>query len=186
MTILITGGARSGKSAYAENLLKEKEDVVYIATAEVLDEEMRERVRKHIERRCKNWRTEEIFKNLVSSVGKEKYYLLDCITNMVSRILFENTKDGRKITSETVKQTSETAIYEITKLSEKINKAKGTLLLVTNEVGNSIVPMNPLARAFRDVQGIVNAKIAAIADEVVLTVCGLPLFLKKAGQPVII
>lgn len=180
MTILITGGARSGKSEYAEKLLKDKEDVVYIATAEIFDDEMRERVKKHIERRSKNWRTVEIFKNLTRAVGEERYYLLDCVTNMISRILFEFTEDNEKISGSIIDKTKEFAVTEIKNLSEKVKAQNGSLIVVTNEVGSSIVPMEPLSRAFRDIQGIVNAQIASFADEVVLTACGLPLFLKKS------
>lgn len=186
MTILITGGARSGKSQYAENLLKDKNEAVYIATAEVFDDEMRQRIKIHTERRNKNWRTAELFKNLTSAVGKEKHYLLDCVTNMISRILFEQTKDCKKIERHAVNYTAEIAVREIKNLAKKIGEEKGHLVIVTNEVGSSIVPMDNLSRAFRDIQGIVNAEIAAFSDEVVMTVCGLPVFLKNPGKPIIL
>ena len=91
MITLITGGSRSGKSAYAEKLLDGIDDVVYIATAEIYDDEMQERVKKHIKRRNPKWRTYEGFLNLEKAVNGEKHYLLDCVTNLISRILFQIT-----------------------------------------------------------------------------------------------
>ncbi len=178
MITLVTGGTRSGKSEYAESLLDGADDTVYIATAEVSDDEMRERVRVHSARRNPRWRTVEAYRSLHKAVGIEKNYMLDCVTNLISRILFEKTGAKETVDADDIRDTVGTAVSEIEGLIFGIKKAGGNLVMVTNEVGSSIVPMNKIARAFVDIQGLVNRKLAARADCVVLTVCGLPLKIK--------
>ena len=182
MITLITGGSRSGKSAYAEKLLDGINDVVYIATAEIYDDEMQERVKKHIKRRNPKWRTYEGFLNLEKAVNGEKHYLLDCITNLISRILFQITGEKEKPCEEDIQKTIDVSLTQIKNLILEIKKINGSLILVTNEVGSSIVPMHTVSRAFSDIQGIVNAKIAELADEVVLCVCGLPIKIKDGAS----
>lgn len=178
MVILITGGSRSGKSAYAEKLLKNENNAVYIATASITDEEMKERIQKHRLRRNCKWRTYEDYRNLQNAIGNEKFYLLDCVTNLISRILFDDTNGKEKITASDTQNTIDTSLNELNSLIEAIKKINGTLIIVTNEVGSSLVPMNPLSRSFSDAQGTVNAALAEIADKVFLTVCGIPLQIK--------
>lgn len=179
MITLITGGSRSGKSAYAEKLLDGIDNVVYIATAEIYDDEMQEKVKKHVARRNPKWRTYEGFLNLENSVKEEKHYLLDCVTNLISRVLFQITGKKERPSEEDIQKTIDTALSQIKNLILEIKKINGSLILVTNEVGSSIVPMHPVSRAFSDIQGIVNSKIAELADEVVLCVCGLPIKIKS-------
>ena len=181
-SFFLTGGSRSGKSAYAERLLDGIDDVVYIATAEIYDDEMQERVKKHIKRRNPKWRTYEGFLNLEKAVNGEKHYLLDCITNLISRILFQITGEKEKPSEEDIQKTIDVSLTQIKNLILEIKKINGSLILVTNEVGSSIVPMHPISRAFSDIQGIVNAKIAELADEVVLCVCGLPIKIKDGAS----
>ena len=178
MITLITGGSRSGKSEYAENILKGKDDTVYIATAEITDYEMRNRVQCHIARRNSAWRTFEAYRSLKDAVGTEKNYLLDCVTNLSSRILFEKTGGKETVTAEDIQNTVSAAVSEITALISAVRKVDANLIIVTNEVGLSIVPMNNIARAFCDTQGYVNTELASIADSVVLIICGLPVILK--------
>lgn len=178
MITLITGGMRSGKSAYAEKILAGYNDVVYIATAAVTDDEMKTRVKKHIERRNPNWRTYEAFRNLKSAVGSERFYLLDCVTNLISRILFDITGMKENITADDTQNVITDSFNELNMLITEIKKIDGTLIIVTNEVGSSIIPMNPIARCFADAQGIVNTKLATLTDEVFLTVCGIPIKIK--------
>ncbi len=97
MITLVTGGARSGKSTFAENIYKDKEDVVYIATSKIWDEEMKERVELHRKSRPSVWRTFEGNYNLKKAIDHEKYYLLDCITVMTSNIMFDISKDKEYI-----------------------------------------------------------------------------------------
>lgn len=178
MITLVTGGIRSGKSEYAESLLKDKNDTVYIATAEITDKEMQERIQKHIARRNPVWRTYEGFRNLQKAIGTEKNYLLDCVTNLVSGILFEKTGTKQDFNSDDVQAVIDDVMNELNVLICQVKQTDGNLIIVTNEVGSSIVPMNKISRAFADIQGIVNSKLAKIVDNAVLMACGIPIQLK--------
>lgn len=178
MITLVTGGARSGKSTFAESKYLDKEDVVYIATSRIWDEEMQERVNHHQESRPRQWRTYEGNYNLVDVIGDEKHYLLDCITVLTSNIMFDITKDKEYIDFELQKEVEDTVIKEITALVNLINSKDYDLTLVTNEVGLSIVPENHISRVFRDIQGRVNQRIAALSQRVYLVCCGIPVKIK--------
>lgn len=178
MIRLITGGARSGKSRFAEELYKDKEDVVYIATSKVMDKEMKERVKLHQQSRPVGWRTFEGNYDLVHAIGEESNYLLDCITVLTSNIMFNISKDIEHIDYSMQKNIEDTVILEIEKLIYEIKLNGYNLTLVTNEVGDSIVPEHHVSRVFRDIQGRVNQKIAKIADQVYLVCCGIPVKIK--------
>lgn len=178
MITLVTGGARSGKSSFAEELYKGKEDVVYIGTSIVRDEEMGERVMLHREARPKIWRTFEGYRDLEKSIGNEGHYLLDCITVMASNIMFDITKDLDRIDYEIQSGIEEIVVNEIKSLINEINKRGYKLILVTNEVGSGIVPGHHISRVFRDIQGRVNQRIAALCHRVYLVCCGVPVKIK--------
>lgn len=178
MITLVTGGARSGKSSFAEGLYENKEDVVYIGTSIISDEEMLNRVKKHRESRPEIWRTFEGYKNLQRSMGDEKNYILDCITVLTSNIMFEITKGMERIDYETQGLVEETVLEELEALIESINQEGYNLVLVTNEVGDSIVPDHHISRVFRDIQGRVNQRIAALSHKVYLVCCGIPVEIK--------
>lgn len=178
MITLITGGARSGKSTFAESKYLDKEDVVYIATSRIWDQEMQERVGLHRESRPSQWRTYEGNYNLTKALGDEKYYLLDCITVLTSNIMFDITKDIEYIDYDLQRQVEDKIIEEIGNLINLINSKGYDLLLVTNEVGLSIVPENHISRVFRDIQGRINQRIAALSHEVYLVCCGIPVKIK--------
>ena len=178
MITFITGGARSGKSSFAEGLYREKEDVVYIATAIVTDEEMEDRVKMHQDSRPGEWRTFEGFRDMDKAVGSEENYILDCITVLTSNIMFEKTKDLKRIDIEIQKQVEEEIFQEINKLIQKIRDKDKNLVLVSNEVGSSLVPEHHISRVFRDIQGRINQKVAGIADSAYLVAAGLPVKLK--------
>ncbi len=174
--ILITGGARSGKSSYAleiGEILSEKR--VFIATCPHLDSEMLERIRRHIEEReGRGWKTieEEINLNLLfpKRVQGMDVVLIDCITLWVNNIIYmlgeENVDDCK--------------IKELCNLwLEKITEFPGTVICVTNEVGMGVVPENSLARKYRDLVGTCNQLLGKTADEVILVSCGIPLSIKK-------
>lgn len=178
--ILITGGCRSGKSEYAEQLLENKDDVLYIATAKALDSEMEDRIKKHQERRNENWKTYEGYKDLDKVLEKynEKNILLDCVTIMMTNLMFEEERDFDNITMEEVDVLS---VYIKTQVKKFIDKAKEldkNLVMVTNEVGYGLVPEYKISRIFRDTAGFINKFIASESDEVYLTACGIPLKLK--------
>jgi adenosylcobinamide kinase/adenosylcobinamide-phosphate guanylyltransferase len=166
---LVLGGARSGKSRYAEALIEEAAPAaLYLATAEALDDEMRERIRHHRARRGARWTTLEAPLDLASALMEaarpERPVLVDCLTLWLSNLLMA----GRD------------AEAAITELVQALPRLKGPAVLVANEVGLGIVPDNALARAFRDHAGRLNQAIAAEAQRVVLVAAGLPLVLKEA------
>jgi adenosylcobinamide kinase/adenosylcobinamide-phosphate guanylyltransferase len=182
--ILVTGGARSGKSSYAEKLaLAAEKEVLYVATSIPFDEEMKERVKKHKERRPKHWGTYEGYRLLKNIVDEEaKAYptlLLDCVTILVTNLLYHEIGEEIESFSEEKLNIIETGILEeIKEFLDAIEKTSKTLILVTNEVGFGIVPENKYARVFRDVSGRINQYIASRADIVTLVVCGIPVKVK--------
>lgn len=178
--ILVTGGCRSGKSEYAEELLKDKDDVLYIATAKALDDEMKNRIEKHQIRRNQNWDTYEGFKDLDLVIEKteKRSVLLDCITIMMTNLLFEEERDFDNMSMDDVDKILKEIKLQVEKtiiMAKKLNK---TLIMVTNEVGYGLVPEYKLSRIFRDIAGAVNKHVAAFSDEVYLTVCGIPMKVK--------
>lgn len=178
MICLITGGARSGKSSFAESLYIDDLDVVYIATSKVMDTEMEERIKLHRESRPVEWRTFEGNYNLYNGIGEEKNYLLDCITVLTSNIMFDISKDAEYIDYEMQRDIEDTIVLEIKNLISNIKTKEYNLVLVTNEVGDSIVPEHHVSRVFRDIQGRINQQIAQLSDEVYLVCCGIPVKIK--------
>lgn len=178
MIRFITGGARSGKSTFAEELYKDKKDVVYIATSKIWDKEMEERVKLHQETRPSDWRTFEGNYDLDKAVGDEKYYLLDCLTVLTSNIMFDLSGEIDYIDYELQRKIENTILEEVKKLIDKVGDLGYDLTLVSNEVGYSIVPDNHISRVFRDIQGRVNQRIAGLSDEAYLVVAGIPVKLK--------
>lgn len=183
-SILITGGARSGKSSFAEKLAKELGGrILYIATAIPFDEEMKDRIRRHKESRPPEWDTFEAYKNLgreIEEKGKEyDVILLDCITVMITNIFIEYPEiDFENPDFSKVENVENEIRREIEGLAEGIKNTDANVILVTNELGCGIVPENLFTRVFRDISGRVNQYIAYSCDEVYVTICGLPLKLK--------
>ena len=203
----IIGGARSGKSSFAlKDASKIKGLKAYIATAEALDDEMKERIEKHKIERGHEWDTfEEPLKisSLLSDI-KDRYdvILLDCLTLWLSNILArgQKTDDRGQMTEDTSQkpvsgvvqgstdyktQTAEDGIQkfidDLQKLKKRTRNPKSETLffIVSNEVGTGIVPENKLARQFRDLAGTLNQKVAEIADEVYLVTAGIPVKIKN-------
>jgi adenosylcobinamide kinase/adenosylcobinamide-phosphate guanylyltransferase len=168
--ILITGGARSGKSRYAEQRAIEMgARPLYVATAEAKDEEMAQRITAHRKRRGDQWRTIEepleLAETLLAERGKTDCVLVDCLTLWVSNLLIQRDD---KYASEKVDD-----------LIDKLPQLNFHLVFVTNEVGWGIVPDNSLARKFRDLAGWTNQRMAQAANEVILMVAGMPVIAKK-------
>lgn len=182
--VLMTGGARSGKSTYAERYIAQHfERISYIATAIAFDDEMRLRIAKHQAQRPAEWRTYEAYNNLDQLVVDINQLsdacLLDCLTIMVTNCMMDATHiDWDKPDPKAVHRLQEEVLQNMTKLLETIRKIDLNMVFVTNELGMGVVPENPMARAFRDIAGRVNQLVAAYADEVYLLVCGLPMALK--------
>lgn len=168
-TLLVLGGARSGKSRYA---LMQAEaaaaasgrELVFVATAEACDDEMRSRIARHQQERHAGWRTVEAPLELVSVVDAERdgVVLVDCLTLWLSNLMFA----GRPV---------DEACAE---LAAAIADRSAPLILVTNEVGLGIVPDNEVSRQFRDLQGHLNQALAQVCRRVVFVAAGLPLRLK--------
>lgn len=163
---LVLGGARSGKSTYAERLIEEcPPPWTYVATAEAFDDEMRARIAQHRVRRDGRWQTIDAPRELagvISSREVPRPLLIDCLTLWLSNTLLA----GADLTAET------------DRLIDAFAAAEGPIVAVSNEVGMGIVPDTPLGRQFRDAQGRLNQRLAAIADRVFLLAAGLPLTLK--------
>ncbi|GAA0125765.1 MULTISPECIES: bifunctional adenosylcobinamide kinase/adenosylcobinamide-phosphate guanylyltransferase [Clostridium] len=178
--VLVTGGSRSGKSGFAESLLKDTNDVLYIATAIVTDKEMESRINKHIERRNSKWNTYEGFKDLHIAVenSKEKNILLDCITIMVTNLMFNEKTNFDDLSLEEADHIEELIKAQVEKLIVKAKECNKNLIMVTNEVGSGLIPEYKLSRIYRDIAGSINQFIAKLCDEVYFVACGLPLKLK--------
>lgn len=175
--ILVTGGSRSGKSSYAESLAEDLPGPrVFIATCPVVDDEMRERIRKHQESRAKaDWHTVEEPSDparILLETERFNVFLIDCLTLWINNLMFDAQKLGLKLSEEDMVQRSE-------HLLEACSRVQGTVIFVTNEVGSGIVPENAAARLFRDLVGRCNQTVARAAHEVFLLSCGLPIMLKK-------
>lgn len=173
--ILVTGGARSGKSRFAEKYAARcGQKIAYVATAEVRDEEMAERVRRHRARRPANWRTCEAPRDahlvLREAAQSCDTILFDCLTVYMSNILLSLPSNADFYVS---------AEENIRALLAALSDWNGTAIFVTNEVGSGIVPNNKLARDFRDMAGMANQMIGQVADEVYLVVCGIAVDIKK-------
>lgn len=165
--ILITGGQRSGKSRYAEELaLRSDAHPVYVATARVCDDEFRERVRRHQERRGPEWTNVEEEKYLGRFDFTGRTVLVDCVTLWCTNFFFD--------LGESVDAAAEAVEREF----DALTAHDATYIFVTNEIGSGGVAENAIQRRFTDLQGTVNQYIAARADRVVLMVSGLPLTVK--------
>ena len=164
--ILITGGQRSGKSAKAEALaLSLSPTPVYLATAHIWDEEFRERVRRHQERRGEQWTNIEEEKYLSRHDVTGKVVVIDCVTLWLTNFFFETSE---------VEQTLETVKAEF----DRFTNQAATFIFVTNEIGCGGVSENAIQRKFTDLEGWMNQYIAAKADEVILMVSGIEVKVK--------
>ncbi len=165
---LVTGGAKSGKSAWAEKrVLGLGGTPVYIATAQAFDMEMEQRIASHLEQRGDGWHTFEEPRDLPRVLNETDGggpRLVDCLTLWLSNEMLAEDGDWR-------------AVLDALKVTLK--KQSSDVVLVTNEVGSGIVPDNALARQFQDAAGVVNQAIGALADEVVLVVAGQALVIKS-------
>jgi adenosylcobinamide kinase/adenosylcobinamide-phosphate guanylyltransferase len=173
-TVFITGGARSGKSGFAEQLADGfGGQLCYLATAQALDGEMSQRISKHQQRRGDAWLTIEeplrLAQALEANDGTFNAILLDCLTLWISNLL---------LYEETGEETEPRIMAEVQRLATTLQGMTTPVIIVSNEVGMGIVPENSLARMFRDIAGQTNQIIAAAADEAWLVASGIPLKLK--------
>ncbi len=173
LKVFVTGGAKSGKSAWAMKAAKSMPDSIngeeyFIATAEALDEEMKEKIEKHKKERPKEWKTIEEPIDILTVLKKlddtSNVLLVDCLGIWASNVLLKNGEGH--------------LTQLLAELVEVIDGFKGSLIFVSNEVGMGIVPANKDTRLYRDMLGAINQAVAAKCDVAVLIVSGIPLFLK--------
>jgi adenosylcobinamide kinase / adenosylcobinamide-phosphate guanylyltransferase len=168
---LVLGGARSGKSHYAQELASAFERVTFIATARAGDSEMRKKINQHRRGRPSNWKTVEAHGNLRGVIGSESRFadvlLLDCLTFHAFNLMTGSKQNGP------------TRKKHIQELGDAIRAASSSVIAVSNEVGSGIVPEYRSGRVYRELLGQMNQKIAQIADNVVLMVAGIPITIKK-------
>ncbi len=172
----IIGGARSGKSDYADKIARSSDGaVLYIATAQALDDEMRQRIEAHKGKRPPQWRTLELPMDVGARLLAEKpradVVLLDCITLLISNLLLKAAGDVDQPDEEAARAAVE---GEIEKLLKGIEEIPAHWLVVSNEVGQGVVPAYPAGRLFRDLLGWANQRLAEKADEVIWMVAGIP------------
>lgn len=180
--ILCSGGARSGKSEFAEHLaLATKGQKAYVATGQAFDEEMVDRIKKHQERRGKIWNNFEVplhladeWENISQSAD---VILIDCLTMFTTNHMMAY---GSIRGQEDANRLEQTILSELDILLDSIQSCEGkTVIFVTNEIGLGIVPDNKLARYFRDIAGRVNRAVASVADKLYLTISGVTIELKS-------
>ena len=169
-TTLVLGGARSGKSSFAEQLVEASGlERVYLATATAEDDEMRSRIAHHRERRGNGWMTVEEPLALVDALTREatrgRAVLVDCLTLWLSNLMFSGRDPD----------------VEARRLTRFLGVARYPIIFVSNEVGLGLVPETPLGRGFRDAQGRLNQTVAATVPNVVFIAAGLPLWLKRSS-----
>lgn len=193
--IFVTGGAKSGKSKFAEELILKlnngKQENIYLATSLVFDEEMKEKVRLHKERRKTDWKTVETYKNFENSLNKyfpetknevKNNILVDCLTNLITNIIFEKEcidwenfdKKSYIQDLEKLDKIVENTVNELINVSKNFENA----VIVSNELGMGLVPSYPLGRYFREIAGKMNQVVAEKADEVYFVVSGIPMKIK--------
>lgn len=181
--ILVTGGARSGKSNFAEKLCTDRNNkTAYIATSIPFDDEMKDRVRKHKESRPQNWKTYEIYKDIYSIIKdiskSHDTVIMDCVTLLVNNLMFSYDIDIEKSNQEQINNLEKYIKDQVNKLLNEIKKTNLYFVAVTNELGMAVVPANKLSRVYTDIVGRINQLIASQSDEVYLVVSGIPMKIK--------
>ena len=177
--VLLIGGARSGKSSFAQELaVKSGKSVLFVATAEALDDEMKRRIEAHRRDPPPGWRTLEAPHNvgpqISKHIGDAQVVIVDCITLLMNN-MFNTHPEG------TARQVIEEAgLQEIRELTACMSRTEAAFIIVTNEVGMDVVPPTELGRTYRDMLGRANQLLAERADEVLLMVAGIPVRIKPA------
>lgn len=189
---LITGGARSGKSNFAEKYAAHLGlPVIYIATAQVYDDEMARRVEKHRQRRPEHWQVIEepyALQNTLAEIQNDNaVILLDCVTLWLSNLLLNALKPSPDpdFSEVLTPEAEENILSEVQKVALLAQKITPHVIMVTNEVGQGIVPENALARAYRDLAGRANQLLALQADMLYWVVAGYPVEIKRSGQEIL-
>jgi adenosylcobinamide kinase / adenosylcobinamide-phosphate guanylyltransferase len=176
---LVLGGVRSGKSHYAQQLGEQAGRVVFVATAQASDDEMRRKIDRHRNNRPQHWQTVEEPLGLADAIARYgpscDLMIIDCLTIFASNLL-ESLGDDKKVDDKSSIESS------IDNLCVALRSPSCSVVLVSNEVGSGVVPPYPLGRRFRDLLGEMNQRVAEVATNVLLLVAGLPLVLKGEAE----
>jgi len=168
MLIFVTGGVRSGKSAYAQRrALEICEDPVYVATAKIWDEDFKDRVKRHQQDRGPEWTTFEAYKDLHLLPLAARTVVIDCVTLWLTNFFMDREND------------IELSLADFKKEIDQLSVMPGTFIIISNELGMGMHAETAVGRKFADLQGWANQYVAAKAAEAVFIVSGIPLFLKK-------
>jgi adenosylcobinamide kinase / adenosylcobinamide-phosphate guanylyltransferase len=184
--LLVLGGARSGKSAYAQRLAQELggDHVLFVATAEAWDEDMTQRIARHRQERPTTWRTIETPRQVGQAIALHGHdtavVLVDCLTLLVSNTLLHCGASPDAAAAEAAVQ------EEVVALVQTCQTTAATCIVVSNEVGLGLVPDNPLGRLYRDLLGRANQALAARAEAVYFMVAGLPVDVKALARPTLL
>jgi len=175
---LILGGARSGKSAHAQQLARERggDDVLFVATAQALDDEMTARIESHRRERPAGWRTLEAPRHTGQAIARAEpiaVVLVDCLTLLVSNAVLAQAPE-----SASAAEAEAAALAEVKELLAAYQSGTASWIVISNEVGLGLVPPYPVGRTYRDALGRANQRLAARADEAVLMVAGIPMKIK--------
>lgn len=186
----VIGGARSGKSTFAEEKAKEYgKKVLYLATAIVTDQAMADRVKKHKEQRPKSWDTVEMYSNF-EKLSKYKEFLecevvlLDCITTLIGNFMFDSKIDFDNCSADEVNSLETKITKEVESLIDVCNNNNKKLLVVSNETGMGVVPSYYMGNYFRDISGRINREISKSSDFMYFIFSGIPIKLKHRGEMV--
>ncbi|MEA3284894.1 MAG: bifunctional adenosylcobinamide kinase/adenosylcobinamide-phosphate guanylyltransferase [Synergistota bacterium] len=187
--VLVLGGARSGKSGFAQSLISDQEryslrtSVFYVATAGIEDDEMARRVARHRADRPDRWKTLEAQNDVVGTleeIPSKSIILLDCVTMMVTNLMFSRRTEWDGLSMEEERSVEQFVLEEVDRMLEVFRRRDISAVLVSNEVGQGLVPPYPLGRIFRDIAGWANQRIAKEADSVYLITAGIPQIIKEA------
>lgn len=177
--VFVTGGARSGKSSFAESLCKAQNNATaYIATSIPFDKEMKTRIKKHQASRPSSWSTYEVYKDIhkiIPDIAKtHQTLILDCVTLMVNNLLFKSNIDFDTCDDQVIDEIELAISEQVAYLIHATQKTDLYAVIVTNEIGMGIIGATRLTRIYTDIIGRINQQIAAKSDEVYLVVSGIP------------
>lgn len=172
--VVVLGGVRSGKSRYAQELARRGKRVAFIATAQACDDDMRQRIARHQAERPANWTTFEApleLEDALRHCGEDfDTIVVDCLTVWTANVMYAEASDNGRV------------LARAEQLSGVLRRVPASVILVSNEVGCGVHPETEVGRAYRDLLGFVNQRVAAVADEVILLVAGCPLTVKQAAE----